>query len=108
MNQQFYSDGENSLKKGIGYLLLAIVIVSAIGVIYYVFRGYFMIKVGQEAYFDGWGRQLYDTPAWIKIIWSDFQFPGYKWFFIDFIGFWVYAMVCAGLVKLSSYLREEE
>lgn len=89
-------------------IVIGIVIISGIGVFYYYFKGYFTIGVGDGYYYDGWGRKLYDTPAWIQIIWKEFQFPGYKWFFIDMIGFWVYIIAASGFVKLSSLLRNEK
>lgn len=87
-------------------LISGIVIISILGAIYYYFKGYFMIKVGNQYMYDGWGRKLYEAPTWIKIIWSDFQFPGYKWLLIDMGSFWLYIIVVVGLVKLSTYLRE--
>lgn len=95
------------MKKISGYIILGIVLVSILGLIFYVYKGYFMMGIGENGYHDGWGRRLYDPPGWMKVFWSGMQFPGYKWFIIDIIIFWVFAAVCGGLVKLSSYLRGE-
>ncbi|KKO51104.1 hypothetical protein [Paenibacillus sp. DMB20] len=96
------------MKKLWGYIILGIALISIVGFIYYVFKGYFIMSVGDDGFYDGWGRKLYDPPGWMEMIWSGFQFPGYKWFIIDVVGFWIFAAVCGGLIKLSAHLRGVE
>jgi len=91
----------------ISYVFTVISLLLGIGVFYYVYRAYFMIGVNDQGYYDGWGRTLYDPPAWVKMVIPDMQWPGTGWFIFDLVVFWIGLAICGGLIKLGGYMRGE-
>lgn len=52
--------------------------------------------------FDGFGRQLTDSPWFMRIIFSeDKEWVGWKWFFLDIIIFWGSIGIGMHLIKIG-------
>jgi hypothetical protein len=83
-----------------GALVLAIIGVA--------FMAYFMISAGENGtFYDGLGRQLYEAPLLIKMLWREYQYPGFKWAVIDLVGFWIGILIAAGCFRLSAAFNKQ-
>lgn len=75
------------MQKAVGFLGIAIIVCILIaGII-----AYFIFSFDPQTHvtYDGFGRQLYESPWLMRILLGeDRLWPGWLWFFLDMVIFW--------------------
>ncbi|MDB9818335.1 hypothetical protein OAC08_03085 [Pelagibacterales bacterium] len=70
------------------YSRIVVSIAYALFALYWLFNSYFVRTSNSNIWFDGLGRQLYETPFILKWFGHGYEYAGWYWWSIDMLVFW--------------------